>query len=341
MCGDCNCAGNRVHNQGLSVTPFDAMPKAEKEAFWKDIRDKSKGPLVAFCKETLERIETQRDENGTDTRPMPLKWYADKGFNTEHIKNTFEPEMVHGTPCYRVPMDYKREMTRDDHKRKEVQIVEPAKRTTLKGASTNSGKGLPPATLPEKDWSGEQWTKWKEHAVTVSKEKYDELTSKIDANRKYALPEFMSETVEKLKSQWAALKDMFGTAGDEVDLKARSTVQQAKDDHQKLMKTLTSIFKTYDKLGGGAGKLWPPEQQASKGGRAEPPAPTAKAKAKAKKAPSKAKAQAKKAPSKPKKKALAKQKAEAKPKIQPKAKAIGNQNQQVKNEIRNNIKQRQ
>ena len=248
LCPHCNRAGKRMSDQGVGLGSFDGMEESAVKEMWKEARKYQKGALKAFCTETLEKSKTTREEHGLNTKPMPLAWYGNQGFNTKHIEEHFHPTEVAGTPCYSVPLAYMQELTREDDKRSQTHVVEPSQRQVLKSSGGGGARGMPPSTLPESEWSAEQWAKFKEHAVGVANASMKELNAKMEAHSKYSLPPFMAQQVDNMTQRWDALKEVFGVSGSEVDPKARSMLKDDTTAHRSLLQSLNSVFKTFAKM---------------------------------------------------------------------------------------------
>ena len=237
LCGGCNSCGAKLSKLNIGVTQFTSMQEAEKQSFWKKARGLSKLALQTYCEDTLTNFRSVSTKTSTKTRPMPLKYYEDMGFNEQHVKDTTPPEdisTVHGTTCYSLPLSMMENSTTDETKRSQTLTSAPKTRTVSASPRPGQKGKLPQEGVDRGEWSEEQAQAFTKHVEDVAGKELSELDAKLAEDFAPYLPYFVKDDVRDFKE---ALQCASGTVKTHADLKALKEWGAKIKTHVKAYKT--------------------------------------------------------------------------------------------------------
>ena len=295
LCGGCNSCGAKLSKLNIGVAQFTSMPDAEKQEFWKKARGLSKTALQTYCEDTLTKSRSASTSSITKSKPMPLKYYEDMGFDGQFIKDNTPPEdisTVHGTTCYSLPLSMFVGTTTDETKRSQTLVSTPKSRTTSAVPKVHKSK-LPQEGVDRSEWSEEHVAAFAKHVEDVAGKELAEIDAKLAGDFAPHLPAFVKDAVFEYKAVLEG--DIKAAVLTHADLKALKEKGATIKTHLKAYKT---AFDKYGPLSTAPGT--PAKVEGTGGkvafGKSAGSGSTAKAKAskaKAKRATGKAKAKAK------------------------------------------------
>mgnify|MGYP003305834200 CR=1 FL=1 len=192
------------------------FPDEEKQEFWKECRTRHKGALVEFCRETITKSQVTSAEHGSKTKARPLKWYTDQGFDGDWIEKSTPEEdkqVMHGTMCYRLPLAFMEESTRDETRRAQEIFAEPSKKVKHKATLAAKPGKLPPADLDSNLWSQEQRASWTTHVQSVADKQIKDLEDKKAEEYWQEMPSFIDLDAKGILDSWLNMKELANSFG--------------------------------------------------------------------------------------------------------------------------------
>ena len=289
-CPKCAQASSSLNRWGVGLNNFHGLGDDERADFWKTCHGLrgNKAALLEFCEETRKRRLSEGEERGAESKPMPLQYYTNLGFDGAHIEETYkdDPQVVvwqHGTKCYKLPLAYSKDWQRDVGERTSSSAIRPDcdGRSVLQ-PKAGKKKDLPPRGSDHTAWTGDQIAAWSGYLVTTARTKGKELADLAARPEWSNVPRVLQSQHSEMVSRWNYVCN--SQKGADSWYHSHEQLDAYLEQHRLLLRAISKL----DKFLAGVlpAALTPPAVPAQAPPAAPPKAkPAAKPKGKAKAAP--------------------------------------------------------
>ena len=181
-CSTCCSAHSSLNRRGVSLKGFEGLAEEERAEFWKEVaaRRTDKTQLLEFVEESRGKLQQTLEEEGHDAKLRPLAFYTSMGYSGDYIEQHYKDNpqyycIQYGTPCYKLPLSFLKQCTRDVEERGQKTQIKPDDdgRAVL---TPKSKKGeLPPRGSDHHSWTAQQISAWSGHLVHIARAKVKEL----------------------------------------------------------------------------------------------------------------------------------------------------------------------